>query len=62
MIWQTRTYAVLEISSAAYQEIREKLEKAGYDHAFHEKDYGEIIDMHGIAVCQQTEAVTADGN
>lgn len=43
----THTYAVLEISNAAYDEIRAKLEAAGYQHAF--MDDGEI-DMHGIAV------------
>jgi hypothetical protein len=50
-IRQTHTYAVLEISAAAYNEIKAKLEAAGYDHAFHENDrHGEVIDMHGIAV------------
>jgi hypothetical protein len=45
----TYTYAVLEISSEAYEEIAVKLRAAGYDHAFG-KD-GEI-DMHGIAVAE----------
>lgn len=43
----THTYVVLEISQDAYDEIRAKLESAGYQHAF--MDGGEI-DMHGIAV------------
>lgn len=43
----THTYALLEISQAAYDEIRQKLREAGYQHAF--GDDGEI-DMHGIAV------------
>jgi hypothetical protein len=41
----THSYVVLEISDAAYQEIRSKLED--YGHCFHEDG---IIDMHGIAV------------
>lgn len=41
------TYALLELSPAAYEEIAKKLRDAGYDHAFN--DEGEI-DMHGIGV------------
>lgn len=43
----THTYATLEVSKAAYDEIRKKLEDAGYQHAFHEDG---LIDMHGIAL------------
>ncbi len=43
----THTYALLELSQAAYDEIRAKLEEAGYQHTFHEENR---IDMHGIAV------------
>lgn len=43
----THTYAVLDLSKAAYDEIAEKLRAAGYDHAF--MDNG-VIDMHGIGV------------
>lgn len=46
----TYTYAILEISRAAYEEIRAKLEAAGYQHAFHKDDGEPVIDMHGIAV------------
>lgn len=42
----TYTYAILEISAAAYQEIKQKLTDVGYEHAFHD----DVIDMHGIAV------------
>jgi hypothetical protein len=42
----TRTYAILEVSPAAYAEIRGALEKAGYEHAFHD----DVVDMHGIAL------------
>lgn len=42
----TRTYAILEVSAAAYEEIRALLEAAGYQHAFHD----DVIDMHGIAL------------
>lgn len=43
----THTYAILKVSARAHQEIRAKLEQAGYGQAFHDDD---VIDMHGIAV------------
>jgi hypothetical protein len=43
----THTYVALEVSSAAYDEIRQKLKAAGYEHAFHEDG---LIDMHGLAL------------
>lgn len=49
----THTYAVLEISAAAYAEIRAKLLAAGYWHAVHDGTDREVIDMHGIAVAVQ---------
>lgn len=42
----THTFAVLEVSAAAYDEIASKLREAGYDHVF----IDEHIDMHGIAL------------
>lgn len=43
----TRTYAILEVSPAAYAEIRGALEQAGYARsAFHD----DVVDMHGIAI------------
>ena len=50
MIGSTYTYALLEVSPAAYAEIKTKLEAAGYAHAFHEEDGKVVIDMHGIAL------------
>ena len=46
----TYTYAVLPVSPDVYREIRERLEAAGYEHAFHQGGDGEVIDMHGIAL------------
>jgi hypothetical protein len=43
----THSYALLEVSQEAYDEIAKKLREAGYDHAF--MDDGEV-DMHGIAL------------
>lgn len=43
----SHTYAILELSKAAVDEIRQKLADNGYDHAFHGDG---LIDMHGIAV------------
>lgn len=44
---QTYTYATLELSQAAYDEIAAKLKEADYGHAFMEDG---TIDMHGIGV------------
>lgn len=49
----THTYALLEVSKAAWDEIASKLREAGYKHAF--GDDGEI-DMHGIALVKQEPA------
>jgi hypothetical protein len=45
----TYTFAILDLSPAAYWEIRQKLRAAGYDHAIDDADGG-TIDMHGLAV------------
>jgi hypothetical protein len=60
----THTYATLEVSRAAYDEIRKKLEDAGYQHAFHEDG---LIDMHGIAltpeeITEKAEEITEKAN
>lgn len=49
-IRQTHTVVELEISAAAYDEIRRKLEDADYDHCF---VGGGLIDMTGIAVTRE---------
>lgn len=49
---QTYTYAELEVSKAAYDEIAGKLRAANYDHAF--MDNG-TIDMHGIGLINFVE-------
>jgi hypothetical protein len=52
----THTYAVLRISKATYDEIKKKLEEAGYDHAFHDDGDGDVlIDMHGIALGDESK-------
>ena len=53
----THTYALLEVSAAAYEEIAKKLREAGYDHAFNAE--GEI-DMHGIGL-SRAAATEAEG-
>lgn len=50
------TYAILDLSPAAYQEIAGKLRAAGYDHAFHQDGGRTVIDMHGIAVAEPPNA------
>lgn len=44
---QTHTYAELEVSAAAYDEIAKLLRTAGYHQAFMEDG---TIDMHGIGL------------
>ncbi len=56
----THTYAVLQISPAAYREIRTALATAGYEDQFHERRNGEIIDMHGIALQEGLTVTTRD--
>jgi hypothetical protein len=47
----THTYAILEVSAAAYNEIRSLLAAGGYSDQFHkDKTHDEVIDMHGIAL------------
>jgi hypothetical protein len=43
----THTYAIMEISPAAYAEIEAKMRAAGWHHVF---GPDRAIDMHGIAV------------
>jgi len=49
-IRQTHTFAILELTPAAFEEIKTKLAAAGYQHAFIEEDDKLVIDMHGIGV------------
>jgi hypothetical protein len=44
------TYVFLDLSPAAYDEIKRKLEAVGYDHAFIDEGAdGVVIDLHGLA-------------
>lgn len=49
-IRHTRTYALMEVSASAYQEIAGLLRAVGYDHAFQRDGEAAVIDMHGIAL------------
>lgn len=51
----THTYAELEVSAAAYDEIASKFRAAGYDHALMSDG---TLDMHGIGL---TKAVPPCG-
>lgn len=46
----THTFAELQISCAAFDEIKAKFEAAGYDHALLQMDDGITIDMHGVGL------------
>jgi len=48
----THTFATLEVSRAAFDEIAEKLKAAGYGHVFVDSD---TMDMHGIALTKVHE-------
>lgn len=51
----THTFVVLEVSHAAYDEIKGKLEAAGYDVMVKEKaDGSELLDMHGLALSRRS--------
>lgn len=57
----THTYAPLPISEEAFNEISDKLMKAGYEHAVIVEAENEIhLDMHGIALVREpvTDAET----
>jgi hypothetical protein len=44
----TYTYAVMNVSPACFEEIKQKLIAAQYQHALHND--GKTLDMHGIAL------------
>jgi hypothetical protein len=46
----THTYSVLGISEAAFNEIKDKLEEAGYHHCFNGEGPDLVIDMAGVAL------------
>lgn len=46
----SHTYVILKVSKDFFEDLREKLEAAGYHQAFHETSKGLVIDMHGIAL------------
>jgi hypothetical protein len=50
---QTHTFAELEVSPTTYDEIRQKLEDAGYQHAFVDS----AIDMHGIGLTRASGTI-----
>ena len=51
----THTYAILEVSSAAFHEIKEKLLAAGYEHAMQAYSGKIFIDMHGLALREEED-------
>lgn len=53
----THTFVILDLSPAAFGEIRRKLMAVGYGHAFTESDGRDVIDMQGIAVARDVEAL-----
>lgn len=46
----THTVATMEVSPLTFEEIKRKLEAAGYDHAVHEQDETTLLDMSGIGL------------
>ena len=46
----TYTYVILDVPRAVYVAVRALLHAADYSHAVHAGTYGEVIDMHGLAL------------
>ena len=46
----THTYALMEVSQNTFDEIKQKLQEAGYTHAILREEPNEHLDMHGIAL------------
>lgn len=56
----THTYVLLELSESAYEEIRKKMEEAGYQHAFIDNSdmpASPRISMQGIAVVPECKMI-----
>jgi hypothetical protein len=52
----TRTYVILDLSAAAFDEIKAKLTAASYAHAFsQDAERGLVIDMNGLAVAVEKD-------
>ena len=52
----THTFVNLAVSKETYEEIKQKLLAAGYNHAFnYNRDEEETIDMHGIGLIKEKE-------
>lgn len=52
----TRTFVTMDLSQAAFEEIKAKLQAAGYFHAINHLPYvGECLDMHGIAITAEKQ-------
>jgi histidinol phosphatase-like PHP family hydrolase len=56
----TRTYATMDVSKAVFDEVKQKLLDAGYDHAI--LNNGKTLDMNGIALEVPTEPESPDIN
>lgn len=59
------TYILLHLSEAAYEEIRKKMEEAGYQHAFldnPEASASPRILMTGITVVPEVEMIGLEEN
>jgi hypothetical protein len=57
MLRQTYTFVTLDLSDASFNEIKQKLEAASYQHCFIDDGNGKIlIDMRGIAVKKEEES------
>jgi hypothetical protein len=51
----THTFAALDISAAAFEEIKQRLEAVSYQHTFIKTDGQDLIDMQGIALKRETD-------
>lgn len=56
----TYTYALLEVSPAAYDEIKRLLDAAGHKDQFHDTHNGVVIDMYGLALQRGKESESTE--
>jgi len=56
----THTYAIAEVSSACYVEVKALVLEAGYTQAVHVDKGVTVLDMHGIALRENTLITNAE--
>jgi hypothetical protein len=58
---QTHTLVLAYISPSSFDEIKKKLDDAGYGHAVLNDERETVLDMTGIGLCRAPESTNASG-